>query len=379
MDQAEELISERTKIVALAHQSNVLGTINPVADIAARAHAVGALVLVDAAQSVPHGLMDVGSLGADFVGFTGHKMCGPTGIGVLWARRDLLDEIPPFLGGGEMIETVWMDRSTYAPPPHKFEAGTMPIAQAVGLAAAVDYLSEVDLALVRGHEQNLVRRALQSLSEIDGLRILGPTAPVDRGSAISFTLQGVHPHDVSQVLDDRGVAVRAGHHCAWPLHRAFGVQSSTRASFYLYNTPEEVDALADGIRTAQKFVNPICGDEVTLRVTLKDAGGEPAVADVSYDALGCSISQASVSVLTDLVIGKPVSEALKINSEFLELMRSRDAAEPDEDVLGDAVVFAGVAKYPARIKCALLGWMAWKDATAQAIETQSGSDDDTGT
>jgi len=253
LDQADDLINGRTKIVAISHQSNVLGTINPVADIAARAHAVGAVVLVDAAQSVPHGLMDVGSLGADFVGFTGHKMCGPTGIGVLWARRALLDEMPPFLGGGEMIQTVWMDRSTYAPPPHKFEAGTMPIAQAVGLGAAVDYLSDLDLSAVRAHEQNLVRRALHALGEIDGLRILGPTEPVDRGSAISFTLEGAHPHDVSQVLDDRGVAVRAGHHCAWPLHRALGVQASTRASFYLYNTPEEVDALADGIRTAQKF------------------------------------------------------------------------------------------------------------------------------
>jgi cysteine desulfurase/selenocysteine lyase len=253
LDQADDLINGRTKIVAISHQSNVLGTINPVADIAARAHAVGAVVLVDAAQSVPHGLMDVGSLGADFVGFTGHKMCGPTGIGVLWARRALLDEMPPFLGGGEMIQTVWMDRSTYAPPPHKFEAGTMPIAQAVGLGAAVDYLSDLDLSAVRAHEQNLVRRALHALGEIDGLRILGPTEPVNRGSAISFTLEGAHPHDVSQVLDDRGVAVRAGHHCAWPLHRALGVQASTRASFYLYNTPEEVDALADGIRTAQKF------------------------------------------------------------------------------------------------------------------------------
>jgi cysteine desulfurase/selenocysteine lyase len=253
LDQADDLVNERTKIVALAHQSNVLGTINPVTDIAARAHAVGALVLVDAAQSVPHGLMDVASLGADFVGFTGHKMCGPTGIGVLWARRELLDEMPPFLGGGEMIETVWMDRSTYAPPPHKFEAGTMPIAQAVGLGAAVDYLSEVDLAAVRTHEQNLVRSALRAIGEIDGLRILGPTELVDRGSAIAFTVEGIHPHDISQVLDDRGVAVRAGHHCAWPLHRALGVQASTRASFYLYNTAEEVDALADGIRTAQKF------------------------------------------------------------------------------------------------------------------------------
>ena len=253
LDEADDLINERTKIVALAHQSNVLGTINPVAEIAERAHAVGALVLVDAAQSVPHGLMDVSAIGADFVGFTGHKMCGPTGIGVLWARRELLDAMPPFLGGGEMIETVWMDRSTYAPPPHKFEAGTMPIAEAVGLGAAVDYLSEIDLPAVRAHEQKLLQRALRSLGEIDGLRILGPTEPVDRGCAISFTLEGIHPHDVSQVLDDRGVAVRAGHHCAWPLHRALGVQSSTRASFYLYNTADEVDALVEGITTTQKF------------------------------------------------------------------------------------------------------------------------------
>jgi cysteine desulfurase/selenocysteine lyase len=253
LSQADGLINDRTKIVALAHQSNVLGTINPVAQVAERAHAVGALMLVDAAQSVPHGLMDVSATGADFVGFTGHKMCGPTGIGVLWARRELLDAMPPFLGGGEMIETVWMDRSTYAPPPHKFEAGTMPIAEAVGLGAAVDYLSELDLAAVRAHEQNMVERALNALGEIEGLRILGPTEPVDRGGAISFTLDGIHPHDVSQVLDDRGIAVRAGHHCAWPLHRALGVQSSTRASFYLYNTLDEVDALAEGIRTTQKF------------------------------------------------------------------------------------------------------------------------------
>jgi cysteine desulfurase/selenocysteine lyase len=256
-DQADDLINERTKIVAVSHQSNVLGTINPVSGIAARAHDVGALVLVDAAQSVPHGLMDVGSLGADFVGFTGHKMCGPTGIGVLWARRALLDEMPPFLGGGEMIETVWMERSTYAAPPHKFEAGTMPITDAVGLGAAVDYLSELDLKAARAHEEALLGRALPALAEIDGLRILGPTEPSGRGSAISFTIDGVHPHDVSQVLDDRGVAVRAGHHCAWPLHRALGVQASTRASFYLYNTPDEVDALADGIRAAQKFFGTV--------------------------------------------------------------------------------------------------------------------------
>ena len=248
-----DLITPRTKLVALAHQSNVLGTINPVRAIADVAHAAGALVLVDGAQAVPHMPVDVAASGADFYGFTGHKMCGPTGIGVLWARRELLDEMPPFLGGGEMIESVWMDRTTFAPPPHKFEAGTMPIAQAVGLGAAIDYLSEVGMDAVRAHELGLISQALDVLGQIEGLRILGPTESVDRGSAISFTVEGVHPHDVSQVLDDLGIAVRAGHHCAWPLHRAFGVRASTRASFYLYNLREEADALADGIGQAQRF------------------------------------------------------------------------------------------------------------------------------
>jgi cysteine desulfurase / selenocysteine lyase len=247
------LITERTKLVALTHQSNVLGTINPVRAIADRAHAAGALVLVDAAQSVPHMPVDVAALGADFLGFTGHKMCGPTGIGVLWGRRELLEEMPPFLGGGEMIETVWMERSTFAPPPHKFEAGTMPIAEAATLAAAIGYLGEVGLPALREYEHGLVAHALEALREIDGLRILGPAEPVDRGAAISFTVDGVHPHDMSQVLDSRGIAVRAGHHCAWPLHRAMGVQASTRASFYLYNTHEEADALVAGIREAQRF------------------------------------------------------------------------------------------------------------------------------
>jgi len=249
----DDLITERTKLVALTHQSNVLGTINPVRAIADRAHAAGALVLVDAAQSVPHMPVDVAALGADFLGFTGHKMCGPTGIGVLWGRRELLEEMPPFLGGGEMIETVWMERSTFAPPPHKFEAGTMPIAEAPTLAAAIGYLGEVGLPALREYEHGLVAHALAALQEIDGLRILGPAEPVDRGAAISFTVDGVHPHDMSQVLDSRGIAVRAGHHCAWPLHRAMGVQASTRASFYLYNTHEEADALVAGIREAQRF------------------------------------------------------------------------------------------------------------------------------
>jgi cysteine desulfurase/selenocysteine lyase len=249
----DDLITERTKLVALAHQSNVLGTINPVRAIADRAHAAGALLLVDAAQSVPHMPVNVADLGADFLGFTSHKMCGPTGIGVLWGRRELLEEMPPFLGGGEMIEDVRMERSTFAPPPHKFEAGTMPIAEAPALAAAIGYLSEIGLAAIREYEHGLVGHALEALRDIDGLRILGPAQDVDRGAAISFTVDGVHPHDMSQVLDEHGIAVRAGHHCAWPLHRALGVQASTRASFYLYNTHEEADALAAGIREAQRF------------------------------------------------------------------------------------------------------------------------------
>ncbi len=249
----EELVNERTKLVAVVHQSNVLGTVNPVRMIADRAHAVGALVLVDAAQSVPQMPVNVHELGADFLGFTGHKLCGPTGIGVLWARRELLEAMPPFLGGGEMIESVWMDHSTFAEPPHKFEAGTMPIAQAVGLGAAIDYLGEVGFEAIHAHEQDLVSRALGALATIDGVRILGPAEPVDRGAAVSFTVPGVHPHDVSQVLDELGIAVRAGHHCAWPLHRRYGIQASTRASFYLYNSAAEVTALAEGIRHAQRF------------------------------------------------------------------------------------------------------------------------------
>jgi cysteine desulfurase/selenocysteine lyase len=258
LSDTDELINERTKVVALAHQSNVLGTINPVREVAAKAHAVGALVVVDGAQAVPHMPVNVQDLGADFYGFTAHKLCGPTGIGVLWGRRELLETLPPFLGGGEMIETVWMERSTYAPPPHKFEAGTMPIAEAVGLAAAIDYVSGVGLDAVRAHEKDLLTYGLEALRGIEGLRILGPLDATDRGTAISFTLTGgdgreIHPHDVSQVLDAGGVAVRAGHHCARPLHRRFGINASTRASLYLYNTREELDALVDGLRQAQKF------------------------------------------------------------------------------------------------------------------------------
>lgn len=243
----DNLINDRTKVVSIAHVSNVLGTRNPVADIAAKAHQVGAVVVVDASQSVPHQSVDVTALGADLVAFTGHKMCGPTGIGVLWGRGELLESLPPFLGGGEMIEVVEMTHSTYAAPPHRFEAGTPPIAQAAGLGAAVEYLRSIGMDAISTHEHELTAYMLQKLTSIDGLLLLGPAEAIERGSACSFNLEGIHPHDVMQVLDSRGIAIRGGHHCARPLHRRLGHQSSTRASAHLYTTREEIDALADAL------------------------------------------------------------------------------------------------------------------------------------
>ena len=243
----DNLINDRTKVVSIAHVSNVLGTRNPVADIAAKAHQVGAVVVVDASQSVPHQSVDVTALGADLVAFTGHKMCGPTGIGVLWGRGELLESLPPFLGGGEMIEVVEMTHSTYAAPPHRFEAGTPPIAQAAGLGAAVEYLRGIGMDAISTHEHELTAYMLQKLTSIDGLLLLGPAEAIERGSAGSFNLEGIQPHDVMQVLDSRGIAIRGGHHCARPLHRRLGHQSSTRASAHLYTTFEEIDALADAL------------------------------------------------------------------------------------------------------------------------------------
>ena len=253
LSNAGELINDRTKLVAVTHQSNVTGTIPPVARIAALAHARGALVVADGAQSVPHQQVDVTELGADFLAFSSHKMLGPSGIGVLWGRRELLETMPPFVSGGSMIEVVRMEGSTFLPPPERFEAGVPPAAQAVGLAAACDYLDGLGMDAIVAHEEELTAHGLEALGAISGVRILGPLSTEDRGGALSFVVDGIHPHDVGQVLDELGIAVRTGHHCAWPLHRALGAQASTRATFYLYNTHDEVDALADGIRQAQKF------------------------------------------------------------------------------------------------------------------------------
>jgi cysteine desulfurase/selenocysteine lyase len=246
-------LSERTKIVAFAHQSNVLGSVLPVAELVSRARAVGAVTVLDACQSVPHQPVNLTALGVDFAAFSGHKMLGPSGVGVLWGRGELLAALPPFLSGGSMIELVRMEGSTYAPPPQRFEAGVPMTSQAVGLGAAVDYLNGLGMEAVFAHELALTGAALDGLAQVPGVRIIGPRDLADRGGAVSFVVDGVHAHDVGQVLDDRGVAVRVGHHCAWPLHRRFGVAATVRATFAVYNTPDEVAALVDGVHAARDF------------------------------------------------------------------------------------------------------------------------------
>ncbi|MGY6654121.1 cysteine desulfurase [Amycolatopsis sp. TRM77291] len=253
LSNVDELITERTKVLAFTHQSNVLGTINPVEFLVKKARKVGALVVLDACQSVPHFPVDLHALDVDFAAFAGHKMVGPYGIGVLYGRRELLEAMPPFLTGGSMIELVRMEQTTFAAPPQRFEAGTPMTSQAVGLGAAADYLSAIGMDRVAAHEHLLTEAALAGLGEIPGVRIIGPTDMTDRGGLVSFVIDGVHPHDSGQVLDSLGVAVRVGHHCAWPLHRACSVPATVRASFYVYNTLSEVDALVNGVREAQKF------------------------------------------------------------------------------------------------------------------------------
>jgi cysteine desulfurase/selenocysteine lyase len=249
----DELINSRTKVVALTHQSNVLGTINPLEEVIKRAHEVGALFVLDACQSVPHYKVDVKSLKVDFVAFSGHKMLGPTGVGILWGKKDLLDEMPPFLTGGSMIESVTMESATYLDAPKRFEAGVPNMAQAVGLGAAVDYLNKIGLDRIHAHEVELTRKALEGLKTISGLSVIGPKDLEMRGGVVSFAVEGIHPHDLGQALDQYGIAVRTGHHCAWPLMKRFKTVATTRASFYLYNDVDDIATLIDGVERARKY------------------------------------------------------------------------------------------------------------------------------
>lgn len=252
LDAYRALISKRTKLVAVTHVSNVLGTMNPIADIAATAHDAGAICVVDGAQAVPHMPVDVSSLGCDFYVGTGHKMCGPTGIGFVWGNERILEEMEPFHGGGEMILDVWIDHATWNEIPYKFEGGTPSFAQAIGLGVAIDYLNGIGMKAIHDHEVELTKYALDRLGEIDQLRVYGPTAAEDRAGLVSFTFGDIHAHDVGTVCDSQGVAVRAGHHCAKPLMRKFGIPATTRASFYIYNTKEDVDSLVSALRETEK-------------------------------------------------------------------------------------------------------------------------------
>jgi cysteine desulfurase/selenocysteine lyase len=252
LDVYRALLARTPNMVAITGMSNVLGTINPIAEMVRLAHAVGAIVLVDGAQSVPHLPVDVQALGMDFLAFSAHKMLGPTGIGALYGRADLLETMPPFMGGGDMIKTVHLRSFTPNDIPHKFEAGTPAIAEAVGFGAAVDYLTKVGMEAVAAHEREMVSYALERLEEIPGVKVLGPSAE-KKGGVAAFTLEGVHPHDIAQILDRTGIAVRAGHHCAQPLHEKFGITATARASFYIYSLKEEVDKLVDGIYDVKRI------------------------------------------------------------------------------------------------------------------------------
>lgn len=253
LDNLDKQLTERTKLVALGHVSNALGTIHPVKEIAARAHAVGAVVLVDGAQGAPHLPVDVQDLGCDFYALSGHKMLGPMGIGALWGRFELLDAMPPYQGGGEMINIVELECSTYARPPHKFEAGTPNVAGAIGLAAAIGFLEELGHDAIREHEQLLVRYGMQRLREVEGLHLFGPEDPEERTAVFSFALECAHPHDLSTILDAEGIAIRAGHHCTQPLMRRLGVAATARASCYLYNTTGDIDRLVEGLAEARRI------------------------------------------------------------------------------------------------------------------------------
>ncbi len=411
LDDLDQVVTERTKLVAFVHASNVLGTINPVAPIVARAREVGALVLLDACQSVPHLPVDLAALGVDFAAFSGHKMLGPSGVGVLWGRSELLGAMPPFLTGGSMIEIVRMEGSTYAPPPQRFEAGVPMAAQAVGLHAAVDYLRGLGpegtgMHRVAAHEHLLTEALLAELGaaavgagrrpHVDARtrgsgvvrrrrrarprRRPGARRPRHRrpgGSPLRLAAapplrrRRHHARVVRAVLDPRrGRRARARprprpyrlRSCLMDLYQELILEHSKRPHGAGLREPFDAEV---------HHVNPTCGDEVTLRVQLADVDGEPVVQDVSYDAMGCAISTASTSVLHDLVAGEPVSEVERVQEAMRAMLTSRGADAGDEDVLGDGVALAGVAKYPARVKCALLGWMALQDALHRAADRQS--------
>ena len=391
MDHLQELLDERVVLVAITHVSNVLGTANPVADICKLAHEHGAACLVDGAQGAPHRQVDVHAMGCDFYAFSGHKMMGPMGIGGLYINRQRFNEMQPFMGGGEMIDRVELSHTTYAKPPLMFEAGTQNVGGAVGMAAAVRYLQRLGMREVEAHERLLGGYARQKLARIPGVKVFGPDPDSGgTGGVLTFTVDGHHPHDVAQFLDHAGLAVRAGDHCAQPLHKVLGVIATTRASFYIYNDMSDADALSEAVSDMLKHrasvvpgasdamemldyyfrnpvardpipewevekegVNSLCGDELTIRLHVDGA----AIKDLQVEARGCKVSQASASLAAATLKGKAVDEAMEIISKVQAMLTNNGPK-----LEGELAALNPVADMPARLKCALLAWKTFEEA-----------------
>jgi cysteine desulfurase/selenocysteine lyase len=394
-EELEKLITDKTKIVAMTHVSNVFGRVNDIKTFAAIAHKAGAYFVADGSQSVPHMAVDVQDLGIDFLAFSGHKMLAPMGIGVLYGREELLQKMPPYMTGGEMIENVSLDDVTYAGLPHKFEAGTVNGAGAYALAEAIRYIEKIGFDSIEKREYYLTAKAMEAIKDMPYVKIVGSTDPKERHGIITFTIEDMHPHDIAGKFADAGVAVRAGHHCAEPLHQFLNIPSTVRASMMFYNTDEDVDRfikVLKDIKKVPKFeddnrslfeevlmdhknnpghrfkmikptnkhrgVNPSCGDDIYLQLNVDDNG---IIVDGAFIGDGCTISQASVDIMIDMIIGKTKEEALSLKDKFLGMIKGT-LSEDDIESLEEASVFKDVAHMPARVKCAVLGWHTLEEA-----------------
>ena len=414
LERLGEFLTPEVKLFAFTHISNALGTINPAAELCAAARKVGAVTLVDAAQSAGHLPIDVQALGCDFLALSGHKMCGPTGIGALYGKKALLNSLPPWQGGGDMIETVQFEKSTWKPAPYRFEAGTPNIAGAIGLGAAIDYLEAIGREAIFEHDARITQYALERLGRIPGLRILGPPAGTPRGAVISFVFGDTHAHDVVTLADAHGLALRGGHHCTQPLMRKLGLVSTARASFYFYNTLAEVDRMAEILAPAAQAAtpdaaqaavslplgeiyemvvsdharhprnfgelpgpevvhvhgdNPSCGDTIDLHVQF----GPEKVENLKFTGAGCTVCMTSASLMTVKLKGKPRTEAERLMRLFHgQVAAPASDTAPGPRELGDLNVLGGVRKFPQRVKCAMLAWRAFEQALEEvrAGETQ---------
>ena len=394
-DELKKIITDRTKIVSMTHVSNVFGRVNDIKTFAEIAHSVGAYFVADGAQSVPHMAVDVQKLGIDFLAFSGHKMLAPMGIGVLYGRKEILEKLPPYMTGGEMIESVSLDEVTYAGLPHKFEAGTVNGAGAYALAEAIRYIEKLGFDSIEKRELYLTTKAMEEIKKLPYVEVVGSDDPKEHHGIIAFTIKDMHPHDIAAKFADAGVAVRAGHHCAEPLHQFLDIPSTVRASIMFYNTDEDIDRFINVLKNIyetpkysddnrslfeevlmdhkvnpghsfkmispscrHRGVNPSCGDDIFLQLKVDENG---VITDGSFIGSGCTISQASVDIMLDMIIGLKKEEALVLKDKFLNMIKGTASPE-DIESLEEASVFKDVSHMPARVKCAVLGWHTLEEA-----------------